>query len=176
MPPRFHRRILAAAVAGLAAVGLAACGSGSDDTSAAAAPPMTASGAAATVGVAPGGDLGRILVDDQNRTLYLFEKDAGGRSACSGACAADWPPLRSAGKPTAGTGLDAAKLATIARSDGKPQVTYDDHPLYLYAGDQEPGDTNGQALDAFGAPWYVLSPAGTGVTTAPSGGTRSYGY
>ena len=115
--------MLAVAIAGLAAAGLTACGNGADDTSATAAQPMTKPGFAHTVGVPAGGDLGRILVADQGRTLYLFEKDAGGRSACSGACAEDWPPLRSAGTPTAGTGVDAAKLATIARSDGKPQVT-----------------------------------------------------
>jgi len=174
--PLSSRTMLAAAVAGLAAAGLAACGNGADDTSATAAQPMTKPGFAHTVGVPAGGDLGRILVDAQGRTLYLFAKDAGGGSACSGACADDWPPLRSAGKPSAGSGLDAAKLATIPRSDGKPQITYDGHPLYLYAGDEAAGDTNGQALDAFGALWYVLAPSGTAVTTAPSGGSRSYGY
>ena len=36
--------------------------------------------------------LGRIVVDGQSHTLYLFEKDKGGKSACSGACAQNWPP------------------------------------------------------------------------------------
>lgn len=54
-----------------------------------------------------------------------------------------------------------------------PQVTYNGHPLYLYAGDQKPGDTNGQAITGFGAPWFVLTPAGTQISTQPSSGSGS---
>jgi predicted lipoprotein with Yx(FWY)xxD motif len=43
--------------------------------------------------------LGRIIVDARGRTLYLFEKDTRRHSACSGACAAYWPPLLTHGKP-----------------------------------------------------------------------------
>src|SRR4029453_17581303 len=49
--------------------------------------------------------LGRILVDGRGRTLYLFEKDTRGRSACYGACAAYWPPLLSAVRPQQGNGV-----------------------------------------------------------------------
>jgi hypothetical protein len=59
-------------------------------------------------------------------------------------------------------------VGTTTRSDGKPQVTYDGHPLYLYEGDQKPGDTNGQGITAFGAAWYALSPAGNQVSGQPS--------
>jgi predicted lipoprotein with Yx(FWY)xxD motif len=107
--------------------------------------------------------LGRILVDAQGQTLYLFKKDSGGKSACTGECAKFWPPLRASGKPTAGRGVTASKLGTIRRSDGKPQVTYKGHPLYTFLKDTKPGQTNGQGLTAFGASWFTLSPAGSQI-------------
>jgi predicted lipoprotein with Yx(FWY)xxD motif len=138
--------------------------------------PTTANGTAATVGVANAGGLGKILVDSQGRTLYLFQKDTGTRSACSGACAAAWPPLRATAKPSAGTSLSAAKLGTTPRSDGKPQVTYNGHPLYLYSADQNAGDTNGQGINAFGAAWFVLSPSGNMVVGKGTNPNPGLGY
>src|SRR6266496_2966285 len=101
-----------------------------------------------------------LLVDSQGRALYLFQKDMGTKSACTGACAVAWPPLRASAHPLAGTGVTVSKVATTARSDGAPQVTYNGHPLYLYAADQRPGDTNGQGITAFGGGWFVLAAAG----------------
>ena len=118
--------------------------------------------------------LGKILVDSRGRTLYLFRKDAGTKNACSGGCATAWPPLRASGKPTAGGGAKASLLGTAPRSDRKPQVTYDGHPLYEFQGDSKSGDTDGQAVTAFGAPWYVLSSSGADITTASSGGGNGY--
>ena len=80
---------------------LAACGASTSHASAAPAPPTTRTGQPATVGVASTG-LGQILVDAQGRTLYLFQKDTGMTSTCTGACAAAWPPLRAAGQPVVG--------------------------------------------------------------------------
>jgi predicted lipoprotein with Yx(FWY)xxD motif len=114
---------------------------------------------AAKVGVA-NSSLGRIIVDSNGRTLYLFEKDKNGRSACSGACAAYWPPLLSHGKPIARSGLKQLLLGTARRTNGAKQVTYAGHPLYRYAGDTNPGDTTGQGLQDFGGGWDALSPAG----------------
>jgi len=111
--------------------------------------------------------LGRILVDTHGRTLYLFEKDKRGKSACAGACAANWPPLMATGKPTAARGASAGKLGTTHRKSGL-QVTYAGHPLYRFSGDSRPGQTNGEGLKAFGAEWYVLSPAGKKVEKAGS--------
>jgi predicted lipoprotein with Yx(FWY)xxD motif len=162
-----------AAAVPLAAVVLAGCGGASTGS---ASSPTTANGRPATVGVASDGNLGKILVDSQGRTLYLFQKDDGTKSACYGACATAWPPLRASGKPTIGGGADASLVATAARSDGKPQVTYGGHPLYLYQGDQKPGDTNGQGLTAFGGGWFTLSPSGTQVAGKPSGSGGGYGY
>jgi len=163
-----------AAVVALSALALSACGSGGGGATASTLPKV-ANGQPATVGVA-NGDLGKILVDSQGRTLYLFQKDAGTKSACFGECASDWPPLRQSGKPTVGSGADAALVGTTKRSDGQPQVTYNGHPLYLYAGDEKSGDTNGQGLTLFGGAWYALSPAGDQVSgqTSSSGGGSVY--
>jgi predicted lipoprotein with Yx(FWY)xxD motif len=153
----------------------ASCGSGHGTTGRAGAQPTTSTGQLATVGLANSG-LGLILVDSGARTLYLFEKDSGRSSACTGACAAAWPPLRAEGPPAAGNGADAALLGTTPRSDGGSQVTYNGHPLYLYVRDQKPGDTNGQGVNAFGASWFALTPAGSQVVApAPSGAGTSSG-
>jgi predicted lipoprotein with Yx(FWY)xxD motif len=173
----------------LVAVAVAGCGGGGGGgggggNSAAAATPKTTSGQTASVGTASAGSLGTILVDSQGRTLYLFQKDSGGKSACFGACATAWPPLSASGKPTVGSGLNASLIGTTPRSDGKPQVTYNGHPLYTFVMDQSPGDVNGQGVNAFGASWFTVNPAGDQVTTqasSSSGSTSSsggggYGY
>ena len=107
----------------------------------------------------------------------LFAQDTGTKSTCSGECAVDWPPVRVSGKPKAGSGVNTSMLGTTPRSDGKPQVTYNGHPLYLFEGDSNAGDTYGQAITAFGAAWYVMSPAGNAITTesaSAAGGGRGY--
>jgi predicted lipoprotein with Yx(FWY)xxD motif len=105
--------------------------------------------------------LGTILVDSKGRTLYLFEKDKTKKSTCSGACATNWPPVTTSGKPTASGGALASKLGTSKRSDGKTQVTYNGHPLYLFVADKnKPGSTKGEGIDAFGAEWYVVGTNG----------------
>jgi predicted lipoprotein with Yx(FWY)xxD motif len=116
-------------------------------------------GSAATVKTA-GSPFGRILVDSRGRTLYLFEKDTMAHSACSGVCAAYWPPLLTGGKPAAGAGAKKSLLGVTRRGDGTTQVTYAGHPLYRFAQDTKPGQTNGQNLRLNGAEWYVVSPAG----------------
>jgi predicted lipoprotein with Yx(FWY)xxD motif len=162
--------------AALLLVALAVAGCGSSGSSSSSAPPTTSSGRQATVGISNSG-LGKILVNSQGRTLYLFGKDSGTTSACTGACAGNWPPLRANGKPTLGTGADASLVGTIQRSDGKQQVTYNGHPLYLFKGDKKPGDTNGEGLTAFGGTWYVLSSSGNQVVAqSPSSGGGGYGY
>jgi predicted lipoprotein with Yx(FWY)xxD motif len=180
------RFLTGAAALPLVALAVAGCGGGSSgggSASAASGPPKTPSGQAATVGTAQAGSLGTILVDSQGRTLYLFAKDSGTKSACSGACATAWPPVRDSGKPTAGTGLNASLLGTTPRSDGGPQVTYNGHPLYTFVMDQKPGDVKGQGVTAFGGSWFTLTSAGNQVTatqptttTSGSSGGGGYGY
>jgi predicted lipoprotein with Yx(FWY)xxD motif len=111
--------------------------------------------------------LGKVLANSHGRTLYLFAKDKGGKSSCSGTCAQYWPPLLVHGKPSAGSGVKASLLGTVKRSDGKLQVTYHKHPLYTYAGDKSAGQANGQGVNASGAKWYVLSAAGSAIHSAP---------
>jgi predicted lipoprotein with Yx(FWY)xxD motif len=110
---------------------------------------------------------------DDNRP---FHEDSGTTSACVGACAAAWPPLRVTGTPTVGGGANASMVSTTARSDGIPQITYNGHPLYLYVGDRKAGDTNGQGVNAFGGGWFALTPPGTQITgqASTSGGNGGY--
>ncbi len=101
--------------------------------------------------------LGTFLVDSQGRALYLFLADTPTRSACTGGCAKKWPPLLTSGMPQASEGVDASKLGTLVRDDGTTQVTYNGHPLYYFADDNQAGDTKGQGV---GNKWYLVSPDG----------------
>jgi predicted lipoprotein with Yx(FWY)xxD motif len=118
--------------------------------------------------------LGKVLVSSNGHTLYLFAKDKGDRSSCTGMCATYWPPLISTTKPTAGTGVKVALLGRTRRSDGKMQVTYNKHPLYWFSGDKGAGQVSGQRVSAFGATWYAVSETGSKVTkSGESGGGGS---
>jgi predicted lipoprotein with Yx(FWY)xxD motif len=120
--------------------------------------------------------LGTILVDTRGRTLYLFEKDRNGKSACAGQCATFWPPLLASGKPRAAGTTKASLVGTTKRADGRLQVTYNHHPLYTFAKDTKKGQTNGEGVNAFGAVWDVVSPAGAKVAKqTPSTGAGPYG-
>jgi predicted lipoprotein with Yx(FWY)xxD motif len=128
--------------------------------------------------------LGKIVVDAKGHTLYLFEKDHHGKSACAGACAKNWPPLTVKGTPKAGQGLKSSKLGTTRRANGKRQVTYGGHPLYTFVVDAgKPGSVKGEGVDAFGAEWYVVGANGRKVEKASSSSTATtkkapapYGY
>jgi predicted lipoprotein with Yx(FWY)xxD motif len=164
------KSLAALAVGAVAVLGAAGCGSSSDNSSSSSASATnstkSASGAAATPAVVVStatvnnSDIGKkpVLVDSKGRTLYLFEKDKGGKSSCSGACAQVWPPLT--GTATAAKGASSSKLSTTKRSDGTTQVVYGVWPLYYYVGDKKPGDANGNDLTQFGAQWYAVTPAG----------------
>ena len=123
-------------------------------------------------------DLGKMLVDVHGRTLYLFEKDKNGKSACTGTCKSFWPPLLTKGKPHAAAGVRAAWLGTTRRADGGMQVTYHGHPLYRFSLDAKAGDTKGEGLNDFGARWYAVSPQGTKLVASgtSSGGGYGGGY
>ena len=155
----------------LVALAVAACGGGGAtaatpaSTPASNPPPTPATTPTQTASVRVAKTrLGSILVDSSGRTLYLFKGDTGTKTACTGACATAWPPLRSSGKPMAGGGVKAALLGATPRLDGGRQVTYNGHPLYLFIKDKKPGQVNGQGLVAFGAAWYVVSPTGMQIT------------
>jgi predicted lipoprotein with Yx(FWY)xxD motif len=113
----------------------------------------------ATVSTAKTG-LGKVIVNLQGRTLYLFEKDKRGKSACSGACASYWPPLITHGRPIAVNGAKQSLLRTIKRANGARQVAYAGHPLYTFLLDTRRGQTKGEGSKLFGAGWDALTPAG----------------
>jgi predicted lipoprotein with Yx(FWY)xxD motif len=111
--------------------------------------------------------LGTILTDGRGFTLYAFEADQGTTSACSGACAAAWPPATAtSSSPQVGTGVTQSLVGQTRRADGTSQLTYAGHPVYLFVHDSAPGATTGQGLQAFGARWDALTPAGQELTTA----------
>jgi predicted lipoprotein with Yx(FWY)xxD motif len=128
--------------------------------------------------------LGKTLTDANGRTLYLFENDKPNVSTLSAAGRAVWPPFTSTAKPSATGGAVAGDIGTVTGANGAGQVTYDGHPLYYYVGDSNPGQTKGQGLNQFGARWYVLSPSGAAIISAPkasapspsTGGGSAYGY
>ena len=167
----------------LAAGLLAGACSASASQAPAAAPSVGVAGAisrpsaGATVGTATAGGLGPFLTGAAGRTLYILTRDSPGTSTCTGGCASIWPPFTVSGgaAPGAGTGV-TGKLATIRRTDGRVQLTYNGMPLYYYSGDSAAGQANGQGVQGV---WYVALAAGNGSSgggsAAPSASTSS-GY
>jgi len=148
----------------VAALVIAGCGGsgGGEGGGYAKAPASKAAGTGPTVALAPS-KFGNILVDGHGRTLYDFVADKTTASTCYGACASLWPPLTVSGTPTAGSQIRASLLSTTKRTDGTIEVTYNGHPLYYFVSDTKPGDTTGQDINQFGAPWYVLTRNGTEI-------------
>jgi predicted lipoprotein with Yx(FWY)xxD motif len=170
---------VALALVGIASL-LAACSSSSSSsTTTTKAPTTTTSGVKAVPGPSSGtiplyevstgtvSGLGTVLVAGNGFTLYMFvpDKDSG-VSTCYSACAEAWPPLLLTGAitPVYGHGVNPNLIGTTKRTDGTVQVTYKGWPLYLWAGDSEPGQATGQAINNHGGLWYVLNPAGKVVT------------
>jgi predicted lipoprotein with Yx(FWY)xxD motif len=166
------RPLRLAALAIASALVLAACGgsntsntsntSSTTTTSSTASTPSSSPRPASVVGTTTS-SLGTFLVDAKGRALYLWDADHGSKSTCNGECATDWPPLTTTGTPKASGKAKTSLLGTTKRSDGSREVTYAGHPLYYYAGDTGPGQTTGQGSDGFGAPWWVVTPAGKAI-------------
>lgn len=106
-----------------------------------------------------------IIVDSSGFTLYHLITEKKGSIACGGACRRSWVPLLAPGstKPAAGAGISASRVGTLRRPGGTSQVTYDGYALYLYLGDKQAGQANGQGI---GRLWYAMTPTGA-VTTTP---------
>jgi len=168
-------------VVAAAALVAAACGSGGGSSSpygraatastnrpaaqAPASPALPASPQSAPTSVAVAASrIGPLIVDGSGRTLYVFDRDIPDTSTCYNECATAWPPLLTTGSPAPGSNVSGADLGTTRRRDGATQVTYHGHPLYLFVGDKQPGDTTGQGVDAFGARWYALDASGAEIT------------
>jgi predicted lipoprotein with Yx(FWY)xxD motif len=106
---------------------------------------------------------GKVLFDGNGRVLYLFGRDRGTHSTCSGACAKAWPPFLTKDAPRAGAGITRALLGTTRRGDGSVQVTYAGHPLYHFQGDAKPGQIKCQNVSNFGGLWLIVRPSGNPV-------------
>ncbi len=147
------RRVLLVGVAGV--LGLTACSSsnngggsttpagGSSPASSAASSTAPSTGTTAKVSVATT-DKGKVLTGPNGHALYTYDPDTSTASNCTSQCATNWPPL--VGSPSAGAGLSASDLGTIARTDGSTQVTYDGHPLYYYVKDMDAEDMYGDGV------------------------------
>ena len=159
-----NRAFFAIAASVGAALVTAACGSSAGGGTYGATNPSTGSTGtpAATVTIADS-KVGKILVDGNGKTLYLFEADKGSVSSCYDSCLTVWPALLTSGAPEAGPGLNGNLLSTTKRTDGTLEVVYNGHPLYYFTGDKQPGDVTGQDLNSFGALWYVLAPTGSKI-------------
>jgi predicted lipoprotein with Yx(FWY)xxD motif len=166
---------IAAGLFGIAVFALAAagCSMGTAGYVAPTTPPAAAAPAAGQAIAAQSTSLGVILVDGSGRTVYEFANDTNGTSACTGACAANWPPVAApAPLPTSLSGV-TGQLGAITRDDGSSQLTIAGHPLYTFAGDTAPGQTNGQGKILDGGLWTVASAAGAPVTSASPGGAAT---
>ncbi len=99
----------------------------------------------------------RVLTNASGFTLYWFSPDTATRSACYGTCVAYWPPVT--GTPSLGPGVPG-KLATIKRSDGTTQITYNGHPLYTYVLDTSAGQASGNNVNLNGGRWHEVIVSG----------------
>jgi len=167
-------------LAAIGAVVIAGCGGGgssssSPESSGGESGATTASsgggGGEGTISAAEISGLGKVLVDSEGMTVYLFTPDEGTTSVCYGGCESAWPPVTAEGKATAGEGAMSSALGTTKRKDGSTQVTYEGHPLYTFVGDQAPGEANGQEVEGT---WFALDETGSAVKgKATAGGGES---
>jgi predicted lipoprotein with Yx(FWY)xxD motif len=161
-----------AAVAVIAMVTLGACGGSSSKSSSSSSTTANASAgtttsvattSGATLGTATNAKLGKtIVVDSAGRTVYMYMPDGTSKtSTVPAGIAANWPPVKATGTPSAGVGLDQTKLTVDMQSNGSDQVAYGGHLLYTFVGDKNAGDANGQGL---GNVWFSVSPTGDKVS------------
>ena len=99
--------------------------------------------------------LGTILADGQGNTLYVFTPDVAGQTTCVDDCLNNWPAFTGDTLSVEGARLRDEDFASITRPDGTEQFTYQGYPLYFFAGDQQPGDANGEGV---GEVWFVAKP------------------
>ncbi len=109
--------------------------------------------------------IGTILTTSSGFTLYEFTRDHGSSDSCAkiANCLGSWPALQSTGRPTAGSGVHSSMLSTTTIPGGRKQVTYAGRPLYLYAGDTGPAETDYVGERAFGGNWDALSASGHAI-------------
>jgi len=116
-----------------------------------------------------------VLTNSQGFVLYWFAPDTSTKSNCNGSCTTFWPPLKG---PVSGSGIKGT-FATITRSDGSTQATFDGHPLYTYKGDTQPGQASGNGLNINGGLWHEVTASGSAAPASnpsSSSGGGGYGY
>jgi len=118
-----------------------------------AANPTLASVALAQMAPTKTGDSakGKLLTNESGMTLYVFDKDSGGKSACNGPCAGNWPPLMA--KADA---MPMGDYTVVARDDGTKQWAYKGRPLYNWKNDKAPGDITGDGF--LNGAWHIAQP------------------
>ena len=174
--PARLRILLALSAAAAAAAALAACSSAgaSSPSSSGSSTSSPAAAAASTVKTAKVGGA-TVLTNSKGFTLYSFAPDTPTTSKCNGACAQNWPPVKG---PATASGVKGT-FATIKRSDGSAQATFDGHPLYTFVGDKSPGQANGNGINAFGGLWHEVPTSGSAApagNSPPGSGGGGSGY
>jgi predicted lipoprotein with Yx(FWY)xxD motif len=114
-----------------------------------------------------------VLTNSKGFTLYSFAPDTPTTSKCNGSCITYWPPVK--GPVSAGPGV-TGKLATIKRSDGSVQATYNGHPLYTYVADAAPGQAKGNGLNLSGGVWHEVTASGAAAPAATTSAGSGGGY
>ncbi|ABC77936.1 COG4315 family predicted lipoprotein [Syntrophus aciditrophicus] len=98
--------------------------------------------------------LGKYLADTEGKTLYWYQKDTPGKSACLKGCLEKWPIFyRESVAPPSSISKD--DFGTITREDGKKQTTFRGYPLYYWINDVNPADTKGHGINNV---WFVVNP------------------
>lgn len=92
---------------------------------------------------------GGMMTGKNGMTLYTYDKDMGGKSACDAMCATMWPPYMA--KAHSKT---MKNWSMIKRNNGMMQWAYDGKPVYFYAGDKKMGDVMG---DGSGGKWHAVA-------------------
>jgi predicted lipoprotein with Yx(FWY)xxD motif len=94
------------------------------------------------------------FINSASHTVYVFDADLAspGQSVCNGACAQNWPPV------AAPSGNLPANWSAIRRADGSSQLAYKGRPLYTFIADAQPGQANGDGINAFGVIWHIARP------------------
>ena len=162
-----------AAVIAAAALTLVATGAGASAQSRHSAPRTHAP---VVIDSARHGSLGTILVTKSRYTLYYDKSDTTSKIACTGGCAAIWPPVLLPGgvnSATAGPGVTQSSLGVVHRPAGGRQVTYAGHPLYRYVQDASPGQAKGEGVGGFYVVKTNMKKSSGPTTTTPGGGSTT---
>lgn len=165
--PGRRRWLVAGALAGVATLSLAACGS-SGSSGSSNKPKSSASTSApaslAAVKTSTNSKFGTVLVDGSGKTVYTLTS-GGTAVACTGQCLNFWPPVIAPSASSSVTVAGVSGLGTVAATGGQ-QVTYTGLPLYTFSNDHAAGDAMGEGVNSFGGTWHVVKIGASGASGA----------